>query len=78
MDISNWQCAICEMEMVVLAEDAKIKGTEASGLSKFMILSLNAISRKDPVPTEDVQLQVKDSCVPSIFSLLGKYPTFFA
>ena len=78
MDISNWQCAICEMEMVVLAEDAKIKGTEASGLSKFMILSLNAISHKDPVPTEDVQLQVKDSCVPSIYSLLDKYPTFFA
>jgi hypothetical protein len=35
-----------------------------------MILALNAISRKTPVPTKDVQLHVTEASIPSVYNLL--------
>lgn len=77
-DIIDWQRNIRETPQVVTAFDPKITGNKASGLGGFMILALNAISRKMPVPTHDVQLRVTEANVPSLYSLLVKYPSFFA
>lgn len=77
-DITDWQRNIRETPQVVTAFDPKITGNKASGLGGFMILALNAISRKMPVPTHDVQLRVTEANVPSLYSLLVKYPSFFA
>ena len=76
--ITQWQCAIRDSNSVIHTTNAKIKGSKPSDLSKFMILALNAISRQIPVPMKDIQLHVEDACIPSVSSLLVRYPTLLA
>lgn len=76
--ITQWQRAIRDSNSVIRATNAKIKGSKASDLSKFMILALNAISRQIPVPMKDIQLHVEDARIPSVSSLLVRYPTLLA
>lgn len=77
-DITDWQHDIRATPKVLAATDPKIKGNKAAGLSGFIILALHAISCKTPVPTHDAFLRVQEAKVPSVYSLLVRYPSFFA